>query len=236
MTAETHEAIMNFLEQRGYKVAPVTVDYATTFAGPYRTQLRAGAADVAARIKEAFSPRSTLASTTRRRRQLSSRRRSGADPADSLQRAEFSQPRESIARVTRPRLSLHHARRSEKDAAYSAGYIRRTRRLVVVAHGDVAWKEISVANARVPDWIRAWPAAARSLPPNGCRMANMDDSNLIVVTDAPIVMTRGRTAGDRPFVYVGVARQGWNHSATDGDYRRRGGRQLAKHSVESVRF
>ncbi len=54
-TPETHQAIVTFLEERQYRVAPVTVDYADyTFAGAYRQQLRAGAPEVAARIKEAY--------------------------------------------------------------------------------------------------------------------------------------------------------------------------------------
>ncbi len=54
-TADIHQGIMDFLEQRNYRVAPVTVDYADyTFAGVYRRQRLAGKADVADKIKDAY--------------------------------------------------------------------------------------------------------------------------------------------------------------------------------------
>ncbi len=54
-TAETHQAIVDFLEQRKYRVAPVTVDYADyTFAGAYVRELRRGNIEVAERIKQAY--------------------------------------------------------------------------------------------------------------------------------------------------------------------------------------
>jgi peptidoglycan/xylan/chitin deacetylase (PgdA/CDA1 family) len=54
-TAETHQAIVEFLEQRKYRVAQVTVDYADyTFAGAYVRELRSGNIDVAGRIKQAY--------------------------------------------------------------------------------------------------------------------------------------------------------------------------------------
>jgi peptidoglycan/xylan/chitin deacetylase (PgdA/CDA1 family) len=54
-TAETHQAIVDFLDQRKYRVAPVTVDYADyTFAGAYVRELRRGSIEVAERIKQAY--------------------------------------------------------------------------------------------------------------------------------------------------------------------------------------
>ena len=54
-TAETHQAIVDFLEQRKYRVAPVTVDYADySFAGAYTRELRRGNIEVAERIKQAY--------------------------------------------------------------------------------------------------------------------------------------------------------------------------------------
>lgn len=54
-TAEIHDGVMNFLEQRGYRVAPVTVDYSDyTFAGIYTRMLRAGNNDVAEKVKDAY--------------------------------------------------------------------------------------------------------------------------------------------------------------------------------------
>jgi peptidoglycan/xylan/chitin deacetylase (PgdA/CDA1 family) len=54
-TADTHQAIVDFLAKRNYRVAPVTVDYADyTFAGAYVRELRRGNIDVAERIKHAY--------------------------------------------------------------------------------------------------------------------------------------------------------------------------------------
>lgn len=54
-TAETHQAIVDFLEARHYRVAPVTVDYADyAFAGAYVRELRRGNIDVAERIEQAY--------------------------------------------------------------------------------------------------------------------------------------------------------------------------------------
>jgi peptidoglycan/xylan/chitin deacetylase (PgdA/CDA1 family) len=54
-TAEAHQAIMDFLEQRHYRVAHVTVDYKDySFAGVYSRLLRAGDAATAERVKQAY--------------------------------------------------------------------------------------------------------------------------------------------------------------------------------------
>jgi peptidoglycan/xylan/chitin deacetylase (PgdA/CDA1 family) len=54
-TADTHRAILDFLAARGYRVAPVTVDYADySFAGAYVRELRAGNAEKAGRIRQAY--------------------------------------------------------------------------------------------------------------------------------------------------------------------------------------
>ena len=54
-TAEAHQAIVDFLDKRKYRHAPVTVDYADyTFAGAYTRELRRGNVDVADRIKHAY--------------------------------------------------------------------------------------------------------------------------------------------------------------------------------------
>jgi peptidoglycan/xylan/chitin deacetylase (PgdA/CDA1 family) len=54
-TDDIHRGVMDFLEQRQYRVAPVTVDYADySFAGVYRSQRLAGNIDVADKIKEAY--------------------------------------------------------------------------------------------------------------------------------------------------------------------------------------
>ena len=55
LTAEVHDMIVTFLDHHGYRVAPVTVDYADyAFAGVFRRELRAGSAGVADRIKQAY--------------------------------------------------------------------------------------------------------------------------------------------------------------------------------------
>ena len=55
LNAEVHDTIVTFLDHHGYRVAPVTVDYADyAFAGLYRRELRAGNAAVADRIKQAY--------------------------------------------------------------------------------------------------------------------------------------------------------------------------------------
>lgn len=54
-TAEAHQAIVDFLEKRKYRHAPVTVDYADyTFAGGYTRELRRGNIEAAERIKQAY--------------------------------------------------------------------------------------------------------------------------------------------------------------------------------------
>ena len=54
-TEEVHRAIMDFLAGHGYRVAPVTVDYADyTFAGVFRNQVAAGNMDAAERTRQAY--------------------------------------------------------------------------------------------------------------------------------------------------------------------------------------
>ena len=54
-TAEDHQAIVEFLEKRKYRHAPVTVDYADyTFAGAYTRELRRGNIEMAERIKQVY--------------------------------------------------------------------------------------------------------------------------------------------------------------------------------------
>jgi peptidoglycan/xylan/chitin deacetylase (PgdA/CDA1 family) len=54
-TAEDHQAIVDALTKRHYKVAPVTVDYADyTFAGAFTRELRRGNVEMAERIKHAY--------------------------------------------------------------------------------------------------------------------------------------------------------------------------------------
>jgi peptidoglycan/xylan/chitin deacetylase (PgdA/CDA1 family) len=54
-TTEVHQAIMDFLEQHQYRVAPITVDYKDyMFAGPYSRTLAAGDKEKAEKIRQAY--------------------------------------------------------------------------------------------------------------------------------------------------------------------------------------
>ncbi len=55
MNAEVHQAVLDFLRERHYRVAPVTVDYKDyIFAGAYNRKLRAGDPETAEKIKQAY--------------------------------------------------------------------------------------------------------------------------------------------------------------------------------------
>ena len=55
LSGDVHQGIMDFLAQRRYRVAPVTVDYADyTFAGAFRNQLATGNVEIAHKIKDAY--------------------------------------------------------------------------------------------------------------------------------------------------------------------------------------
>jgi peptidoglycan/xylan/chitin deacetylase (PgdA/CDA1 family) len=54
-TTEVHQGIMDFLEQRSYRVAPVTVDYADySFAGLFTRMMRSGDTETAEKVKQAY--------------------------------------------------------------------------------------------------------------------------------------------------------------------------------------
>jgi peptidoglycan/xylan/chitin deacetylase (PgdA/CDA1 family) len=54
-TDDMHQGILAFLEQRQYRAAPITVDYADyTFAGVYTRLLQGGKAEEAERVKRAY--------------------------------------------------------------------------------------------------------------------------------------------------------------------------------------
>jgi peptidoglycan/xylan/chitin deacetylase (PgdA/CDA1 family) len=54
-TAEVHQAVVTFLEQRKYRVAPITVAYKEhLFAGADARMLRAGKEEIAGKIKQAY--------------------------------------------------------------------------------------------------------------------------------------------------------------------------------------
>jgi peptidoglycan/xylan/chitin deacetylase (PgdA/CDA1 family) len=54
-TDAAHQAIVDFLASRAYRVAPITVSYADySYAGPYARELHAGRAEQAGRIRQAY--------------------------------------------------------------------------------------------------------------------------------------------------------------------------------------
>lgn len=157
-TAETHQAIVSFLEDRQYRVAPVTVDYADyTFAGAYRQQLRSGAPEMAARIKEAY-----LAQID-----------AGFEYAEQAALEVFGREiphillihcnelnsvslRESIARMRARGYRFITLDDAMKDAAYQrmdtfdgpgGSWLSRT--------ATALGRRISATNPRVPDWVGA---------------------------------------------------------------------------------
>lgn len=155
-TAEVHQGIVDFLEQRRYRVAPVTVDYADyAFAGPYRAQLAAGNTDVAAKIRQAYLDQVDV----------------GFDYAEKASVEVFGREipqilllhcnqlnsltlRESIARIRARGYAFISLDEAMKDAAYQrpdtftgpgGSWLSRS----ATAMG----KTISVTNARLPQWI-----------------------------------------------------------------------------------
>ena len=55
MNVEVHQAVLDFLRERHYRVAPVTVDYKDyIIAGAYSRKLRAGDPETAEKIKQAY--------------------------------------------------------------------------------------------------------------------------------------------------------------------------------------
>jgi peptidoglycan/xylan/chitin deacetylase (PgdA/CDA1 family) len=155
-TAEIHQGIMDFLEQRRYRVAPVTVDYADyTFAGVYRSQRLAGKADVADKIKDAYLDQIAV----------------GFEYAEkaSVELFGYEVPqillihcnelnavtlRESIARLRARGYAFITLDEAMKDPAYQradsftgpgGSWLSRTATLL--------GKRLSVTNARVPAWI-----------------------------------------------------------------------------------
>jgi peptidoglycan/xylan/chitin deacetylase (PgdA/CDA1 family) len=155
-TVETHQGIVDFLEQRQYRVAPVTVDYADyTFAGAYRSQLRAGATDVAARIKDAYLAQIDVGFEYA---QKASVEVFGAEVPQILlihcNELNSISLRESIARIRSRGYHFITLDEAMKDAAYQrsdtfagpgGSWLTRT--------ATALGMTISVTNARVPDWI-----------------------------------------------------------------------------------
>lgn len=158
-TAETHQAIVTFLEERDYRVAPVTVDYADyTFAGAYRHQLRSGAPDVAGRIKEAYLAQidAGFAYAEQAALELFGREIPQILLIHCNELNSISL-RESIARMRARGYRFITLEEAMKDAAYQrpdtfdgpgGSWLSRT--------ATALGRRISGTNPRVPDWVGAF--------------------------------------------------------------------------------
>jgi peptidoglycan/xylan/chitin deacetylase (PgdA/CDA1 family) len=156
VTAEIHQGIADFLEQRQYRVAPVTVDYADyAFASAYRTQLRAGALDAAARIKDAYVAQIDVGFEYA---ENASVELFGAEVPQILllhcNELNSTTLRESIARIRGRGYQFITLEEAMRDPAYQrpdtfagpgGSWLSRT--------ATTLGRTLSVTNARVPEWI-----------------------------------------------------------------------------------
>ena len=157
-SAETHQGILDFLAQRGYRVAPVTVDYADyAFAGAYRTQLRAGAANEAARITDAYLAQIDVGFEYAEKASIEV---FGAEVPQILlihcNELNAISLRQSIARIRARGYQFITLEEAMKDPVYQrpdtftgpgGSWLSRT--------ATALGKTISATNARVPEWIGA---------------------------------------------------------------------------------
>ena len=158
LSAETHQGIVDFLEQRQYRVAPVTVDYADyAFAGAYRTRLRASDPETAARIKDAYLDQIDVGFEYAEKASVEL---FGAEVPQILlihcNELNSISLRESIARIRARGYHFITLEEAMKDPAYQrpdtfagpgGSWLSRT--------ATAGGKTISVTNARVPEWVRA---------------------------------------------------------------------------------
>jgi peptidoglycan/xylan/chitin deacetylase (PgdA/CDA1 family) len=161
LTAEIHQGIVDFLDQRQYRVAPVTVDYADyTFAGVYRNQSTNGQSDVAAKIKQAYLDQTDVGFEYAEKASLELFGREIAQilliHCNELNSVTL---RESIARIRARGYSFISLDEAMQDPAYErpdtfagpgGSWLSRT--------ATFMGKKLSVTNARVPDWILALTA------------------------------------------------------------------------------
>ena len=163
-TAEVHRQFIDFLDQRHYRVAPVTVDYKDyMFAGAYSRMLRAGKPDIAEKIKLAYLEQVD----------------DGFGAAERISRELFGYElpqillihcselnsvalRDSIARMRKRGYSFITLEEAMKDPAYArpdtftgpgGSWLERS--------GDAMGKPvIDDAEGRVPKWITELPRPA----------------------------------------------------------------------------
>jgi peptidoglycan/xylan/chitin deacetylase (PgdA/CDA1 family) len=163
-TAETHQAIVDFLERRKYRVAPVTVDYADyTFAGAYTRELRRGNVEVAERIKQAYLDQVDVGFEYAER---ASRELFGREVAQILlihcNELNAVSLRESIARMRKRGYAFISLDEAMQDAAYQrpdtfagsgGSWLSRT----ATSRGTPLPPAITALRPVVPAWITALP-------------------------------------------------------------------------------
>ena len=163
-TAETHQAIVDFLDRRNYRVAPVTVDYADyTFAGVYTRELRRGNVEVAEKIKQAYLDQVDAGFNYAER---ASRELYGREIAQILlihcNELNSVSLRDSIARMRKRGYEFISLDDAMKDAAYQrpdtfagpgGSWLSRT----ATATGTPLTPEIAALRPVVPKWITDLP-------------------------------------------------------------------------------
>jgi peptidoglycan/xylan/chitin deacetylase (PgdA/CDA1 family) len=163
-TAETHQAIVDFLDRRKYRVAPVTVDYADyTFAGVYTRELRRGNVEVAEKIKQAYLDQVDAGFHYAER---ASRELYGREIAQILlihcNELNSVSLRDSIARMRKRGYEFISLDDAMKDAAYQrpdtfagpgGSWLSRT----ATATGKPLTPEIAALRPVVPKWITDLP-------------------------------------------------------------------------------
>ena len=163
-TPEIHQAIVDFLEQRKYRVAPVTVDYADyTFAGAYTRELRRGNVDVTERIKDAYLDQVDVGFKYAER---FSSELFGREIAQILlihcNELNSVSLRDSIARMRKRGYSFVSLDEAMQDPAYErpdafagsgGSWLSRTAMIM----GKPATPEISALRPVVPKWITELP-------------------------------------------------------------------------------
>ena len=163
-TPEVHRAIVDFLEERHYRVAHVTVDYSDySFAGVYGRLLRAGDAGTAERVKQAYLDQVDVGFEYAEK---ASQEILGYELPQILlihcNELNSVTLRESIARMRKRGYAFVTLEEATKDPAYArpdnftgpgGSWLSRT------AHAMN--KKITAPEPRMPQWIRDLPRPAR---------------------------------------------------------------------------
>src|SRR5687768_11214916 len=157
-TEEVHQGIVDFLALRGYRVAPVTVDYADyTFAGAFRGQLAAGNSELADKIKDAYLNQVDAGFDYAEKASVEV---FGYEPPQILlihcNELNAISLRDTVARVRRRGYAFITLDEAMKDAAYQrpdtfagpgGSWLSRT--------ATVMNKPLTVSRPAVPEWIGA---------------------------------------------------------------------------------